>query len=455
MRPASVIDRIRSDKRPRSFTPDVRLSPKPLLRHSEDVEISPPDCVDLDVWRTLCRAFLKAQNAKWRNTRCGNNRLPTTEQLKLLKMLYEGRRMLAIIRATSHHKGTLGVLRNSLTDFLAQHPELPVPKCACGRKLWHRAVCPVWDKYHAGAIKKGHETQHRIAKLAASDGFFESQASARKLGQYARQKQGNAVRVEMLQLLESRPDLSRDEVLSRFDGRGFNRSSLSRILNTALEWPGFAMRGYVVKPPTVLKAEAADIFFQTINATKHMTIEPVLVNPQIQTFAALIQQGIDAWTEAGKLLVQMIEKDPNSKQEIMDSCPDITDEILARFEAIGRNQLHPKTLLNNSPGMRRLRRLPFSDQSRFIKENVPLLVRTETGTDILQVAVKNLTAQQALQVFATDCVRAPEAQRTWLESKKRKYTPRAPYQIKGHKIVFSADSEFTVRELADLVARMS
>ena len=183
---------------------------------------------------------------------------------------------------------------------------------------------------------------------------------------------------------------------------------------------------------------------------------PLSTQSDAEKFAALVQRGIDAWTEAGRLLVQMIEKDRNAKSVIMEFCPDVTEEILSRFEAIGRQQLHPKTLLNNSPGMRRLRQLPYSDQSRFLSEPVPVLVKTTTGVDTLQVAVKNLTPEQALQVFTPDGVRGLDAQRAWVESRgSRKRAASAPYQIKGHKVRFNADCEISARELAQILAQMS
>lgn len=201
------------------------------------------------------------------------------------------------------------------------------------------------------------------------------------------------------------------------------------------------------------------IFFQTIQQAHNMTsalITPTNTQTDAERFAALVQKGIDAWTEAGRLLVRMIEENPNAKNVIIEFCPDVTEEILSRFEAIGRNQLHPKTLLNNSPGMRRLRQLPYSDQARFLSEPVPVLVKTATGIDTLQVAVKNLTPEQALQVFTPDGVRGLDAQRAWVESRtSRKHATSAPYQIKGHKVHFNADCEMTARELAQVLAQMS
>lgn len=201
-----------------------------------------------------------------------------------------------------------------------------------------------------------------------------------------------------------------------------------------------------------------DIFFQTLQQTHAMTT--TITQPSIESnaarFASLVQQGIDAWTEAGRLLVEMLTENPDAKSAITNANPDLTDEILSRFEAIGRNQLHPKCLLNNSPGMRRLRGLPFSDQSRYLESPVPLLVQKESGIETLQVAVRNLTTKQAQQVFANGYVRAPDAQRAWLESKRpHKKKNGASYTVKNGKVLFHQDCELNAREIADIMAKLA
>lgn len=206
----------------------------------------------------------------------------------------------------------------------------------------------------------------------------------------------------------------------------------------------------------------ADEFFINLNNAKAMTT--TLEQPKqqliakIETFSSLVQQGIDAWTRAGALLVEMIESDPKCRESIIEQCPDITEEILSRFEAIGRKQIHPQTLLNNSPGMRRLRRLPYSEQARYVSEPVELLVQKPDGPQKLKVAIKNLTANQAMQVFGTHGVRTPEAQRAWLESnsgKKAAQAPATPYTIHGRKVIFNAGCEVSARELATILAQIS
>lgn len=203
----------------------------------------------------------------------------------------------------------------------------------------------------------------------------------------------------------------------------------------------------------------ANIFFESIEQTKIMnSIKPTSnkANITILKFSDLVQQGINAWTEAGKILVSILDDNPEARADILDLCPDITEEILARFEAIGRNQLHPKTLLNNSPGMRRLRQLPFSEQTKYVSDAVPVLIRTSAGIDTLNVSVKNLTSLQAQQVFSSNGVRPLDAQRAWIESRSsRMSTKGAPYRIKGNKVVFNMGCELSSKEIAQLLSLLN
>lgn len=424
----------------------------------------------------------------------GNNNLKPEKEARAIRLMYECKGCRQIERATKMGRVTAVRLKSDFFRFLTETPEFPEPHCGCGGKLWHRGTCQFRDGYLPEAQAKGHETQAKNARKHHADGFFQTQSQVALLalqkpcacgcGQIAnfgkkwiqghssahsaRQREQSEpgyisfqmmegrrskVRSDMVEFLRKHPVATRDMVFSEFAHTGYSTHSLGRLLRSAL--------GRTSSPPkcpplpNLTKLSHTDIFFQTISQTQQMsdtlTIEPPAT---ITRFAQLVQQGIDAWTEAGKLLVRMIEDDPTARDRIIEECPDLTPEILARFEAIGRNQLHPKTLLNNSPGMRRLRQLPFSEQQKFLAEPVPLLVRGDSGPEVLKVQVQNLTGRQAQQVFSAHAFRPLEAQRAYVES-KRPLRASQPYTIKGHKVVFHSDCEMTVRELADLVAKLS
>lgn len=151
---------------------------------------------------------------------------------------------------------------------------------------------------------------------------------------------------------------------------------------------------------------------------KATTIELITPANLIGSFAELVQQGIDAWERAGKLLVEMINQDPGIRSKIIERCPHLSEAILSRFEAIGRRVLHPKTLLNSSPGMVRLRDLPYDEQDQYLTEPVSVVVALPSGkTDVQKIMISALTRSQALQVIGKDGIRSLADQRKFLEKK--------------------------------------
>ena len=178
---------------------------------------------------------------------------------------------------------------------------------------------------------------------------------------------------------------------------------------------------------------------------------------KIYQFIALFKEGVNAWIKAGEILVDLVENDPHSYDYIIQSCPQLNAGILGRFEQMGRKTLHPQLLLTASPGFARLTRLPFSMQERYIEEPIPLIVHTEEGTDVLLVKAKDMTKEQASQVFAPGRLRTEGEQKAWLMQQKsnnaRPVTSSKPWSIKGSKIIING-LEFTRKELTAILAQM-
>jgi len=112
---------------------------------------------------------------------------------------------------------------------------------------------------------------------------------------------------------------------------------------------------------------------------------------EINAFVAAYQRGMDAWEDAGKIIVRIVDQDPHAVDDICKLCPALTPTIVGMFERIGRGLLLPALAMDSSEGARRLRELPLSAQKRYEKEPIPLVVNTDHGTDILLVDVKNMT----------------------------------------------------------------
>lgn len=181
-------------------------------------------------------------------------------------------------------------------------------------------------------------------------------------------------------------------------------------------------------------------------------------NDKIKQFVSLIFEGIEAWTKAGSLLVEMIEEDPDIVDKICDSTPGLSKDVLYRFEAIGRQELYPKLLASSGPGINHLIKMPYSLQKKHSTEPVPVLIdRGNKGYDTLLVSVYNLTLSQCRQVFAKNHIRDAAEQRAVIESEKKAamrsgvQTEHLPYYIKGKRLIIRRDTELTKTEIKNIL----
>lgn len=181
---------------------------------------------------------------------------------------------------------------------------------------------------------------------------------------------------------------------------------------------------------------------------------------QIEAFIELFQQGVNAWIKAGEMLVEMVEDDPHVYDYIIQQCPTLNAGILGRFEQMGRKNLHPQLLLTASPGFDKLRKLPFSMQERYITEPVPIIVHTESGTDVLLVHAKNMTKEQANQVFAQGRIRTEGEQKAWMMQQRSNAAKPiggniSPWSIRNGRVVFNAGASLSAGELATIITQLT
>jgi hypothetical protein len=181
---------------------------------------------------------------------------------------------------------------------------------------------------------------------------------------------------------------------------------------------------------------------------------------QIAEFIELFQTGVNAWIKAGELLVQMVEEDPHIYDYIIQQCPTLNAGILGRFEQMGRKTLHPQLLLSASPGFSKLSKLPFSMQERYLTEPVPVIVHTDTGTDVLLIEAKNMTKEQANQVFAPGRIRTEGEQKAWLiQQRSNSAKPVggnvSPWRIKNGRVEFQAGATLSAGELATIITQLT
>ena len=176
--------------------------------------------------------------------------------------------------------------------------------------------------------------------------------------------------------------------------------------------------------------------------------------------ADLIMQGIDAWMEAGKILVSMLDEG-HTLDRIAESAG-ISKDILSRFEAIGRNNLYPKLLASTSPGARALMGCGYSEQKQFCHEPIELLVVKGEAHDVLKVDVDALTSDQCKQAFGRGHVRSMAEQRAYMESKAEEDRNRAVamvedaagYVLKNHRVTFKKGLSLGKEDLIKILARL-
>lgn len=174
---------------------------------------------------------------------------------------------------------------------------------------------------------------------------------------------------------------------------------------------------------------------------------------EIDKFHALVMEGIEKWIEAGEIVARAIDTNPEFIENACDTHPSLTPELIKRFYAIGKKQLHPEVLISTAPGIRALARLPYAQQEKYLREPLEIVV---DGEDVLKVEARNLTSKQVRQVFSSGGVRSVGGQRAVMLSENKCVdikTPAQHYQIKGGKFVtdgpVALDIGALMRQLAE------
>ena len=184
-------------------------------------------------------------------------------------------------------------------------------------------------------------------------------------------------------------------------------------------------------------------------------------NPLVGEIVSLITRGIECWSKAGEIVVKLIDDHRMTIQEIAGNSEFLTEDIITRFEQLGRKQILPQLLVADYPAAKHVIKLPYSEQSRAVDAGVELLVMGDEGHSTLKVAIGNLTPLQCKQVFAKDAIRSLPAQRAYIESQKtdneiknRVLNDEAIWKVSGRKVVFFKPCQMTARELAQIIAEI-
>jgi hypothetical protein len=171
----------------------------------------------------------------------------------------------------------------------------------------------------------------------------------------------------------------------------------------------------------------------------------------------LMIKGMEAWKEAGRIVADLVDRDPCAIDQLIESSPMLTKGILRSLERIGRCELVPELLLKGGAAYAKLRELPYPVQQKYLKEPVQLMIQTSTGVDTLNVALDSLSPAQVRQVFSADGVRSLPEQRAWLAEHSRPVPAEAealPYEVHGKIVVFTRPCKLSRADLQSLIQRI-
>lgn len=150
------------------------------------------------------------------------------------------------------------------------------------------------------------------------------------------------------------------------------------------------------------------------------------IDSQIQQIADLINQGIEAWYEAGKTIANLV--DEHGRQvyvEISEQIPYLGIDVLEAFEKVGRRQLCPQLLLaDSSPGLIKLSQLPYEMQLRYHDAEVTVVYRSGDEWLSHSSKVTDLTRKEAELVFTESGIRSVEDQKKILLQQRREREAR-------------------------------
>jgi hypothetical protein len=127
-----------------------------------------------------------------------------------------------------------------------------------------------------------------------------------------------------------------------------------------------------------------------------------VLDSQIDKFALLVRQGIDTWRNAGKLLVEMTEKDPSAVARIKERSG-LSDAMIQTFARIGRNEIWPSLLADSSMGAQKLLACHYEDQKKYASDPIEVAYEWRSGNiKTVKRKVSELSRQECAVVFSAD-----------------------------------------------------
>lgn len=126
-----------------------------------------------------------------------------------------------------------------------------------------------------------------------------------------------------------------------------------------------------------------------------------------ESFLDAMRRGVDAWKEAGAILVQISEQDEGAIKRIQAKSG-LSDVIIRTFLRIGRGEL----LASLVTAPEYIKRLPITDQKRIAEGSVEALVLKPDGsTETIKIDVMRSDPRIIKQVIGKDGIRSLSEQK--------------------------------------------
>lgn len=203
--------------------------------------------------------------------------------------------------------------------------------------------------------------------------------------------------------------------------------------------------------PKLAKVQSTVLFI--MKTLKKREIEtPSVPDSSIDQFLTLVKAGVDSWTKAGKVLVELIDKDQTVFERILRKAPNFTVQELHHFELLGRGLIKPWTMLLPEQQRKAVSKLPPKIQESLEKSCVPVVKPTKTGGfNVKPKKIQELTAQELKQVFDDGHIATRKQQEQHIQRlQARAVAPR--YKIEGDCVVFYARTKLNAAQLEQILA---
>lgn len=176
---------------------------------------------------------------------------------------------------------------------------------------------------------------------------------------------------------------------------------------------------------------------------------------KIRQFIGLIQSGLENWTEAGKMLVELQMEDPDIKIKIRREDPRITLPFLDKLESIGLGKLNAEAFMLPISQQRTIGMLPPAVQSNLLSGSVPV-VKQHNG-DFVQEA-KRLEEMTQKEFKQSISLKGPVPVREQIEHIKREEIRQKAYEARwifeDGWVVFLRKCRLDVETLKSILARL-